>query len=95
VSCLRRYDLATRRWWWSTETYRIHGFEPHEVVPTTDLVLAHKHPADREQFWQAFESAQVSAEPFHSVHRMMDAHGAVQELSEFETCSGWTDTVRR
>lgn len=70
-----RYDLATGRWWWSTETYRIHGFEPHEVVPSTDLVLAHKHPADRERFQGIFETAQVTGAPFHSVHRIMDARG--------------------
>ncbi|MET4222889.1 PAS and ANTAR domain-containing protein [Oerskovia enterophila] len=70
-----RYDLITERWWWSPETYRIHGFEPHEVVPTTDLVLAHKHPDDREQFRQIMEAAKVSGDPFHSVHRIMNARG--------------------
>jgi len=34
-------EVATGAWWWSDETYRIHGFEPGEVVPTTRLVLAH------------------------------------------------------
>ncbi|MDF2847733.1 MAG: Protein-glutamate O-methyltransferase, partial [Oerskovia sp.] len=34
-----RYELATGQWWWSEETFRLHGFEPHEVVPTTALVL--------------------------------------------------------
>ncbi|MFE4465128.1 PAS and ANTAR domain-containing protein [Oerskovia sp. NPDC056781] len=70
-----RFDLTTGRWWWSEETYRIHGFEPHEVVPTTALVLAHKHPADRERFREVFEAAKVSGGPFHSVHRIMDARG--------------------
>ena len=23
-----RLDLATGTWWWSSETYRVHGFEP-------------------------------------------------------------------
>ncbi|MDF2848640.1 MAG: hypothetical protein K0R97_2622, partial [Oerskovia sp.] len=36
---LWRYELATGQWWWSEETFRLHGFEPHEVVPTTALVL--------------------------------------------------------
>ncbi|MFJ2298044.1 PAS and ANTAR domain-containing protein [Oerskovia paurometabola] len=70
-----RYDVTTAQWWWSEETFRIHGFEPHEVVPTTDLVLAHKHPEDRERFRDLFETAQVSGAPFHSVHRIMDARG--------------------
>ncbi|MDF2846920.1 MAG: hypothetical protein K0R97_902, partial [Oerskovia sp.] len=70
-----RYDLATERWWWSPETYRMHGFEPHEVVPTTDLVLAHKHPEDRERFRRTLEIAKVTGDPFHSVHRIMNALG--------------------
>src|SRR5690606_16902586 len=44
-----RLDLTTGVWWWSPETYRLHGFEPGEVVPTTALVLAHKHPEDRDR----------------------------------------------
>ncbi|OCI32897.1 PAS and ANTAR domain-containing protein [Oerskovia enterophila] len=70
-----RFNPATAQWWWSEETFHIHGFEPHEVVPTTDLVLAHKHPDDRERFRDLFESAQVSGAPFHSMHRIMDARG--------------------
>ncbi|MDF9875422.1 ANTAR domain-containing protein [Cellulosimicrobium cellulans] len=26
-----RVDLATDTWWWSAETYRLHGFEPGDV----------------------------------------------------------------
>ncbi len=40
------YRRATDRWWWSDEVYRIHGFQPGEVVPTTALLMAHKHPRD-------------------------------------------------
>lgn len=70
-----RFDLGTGRWWWSPETYRVHGFEQHEVVPTTGLVLAHKHPADRERFARLLETASITGEPFHSMHRIMDARG--------------------
>lgn len=70
-----RHDLTSERWWWSVETFRIHGFEPHEVVPTTNLVLAHKHPQDRERVRRLLESATVSGRPFHSTHRIMDARG--------------------
>ncbi|SDG20660.1 hypothetical protein SAMN04487781_4008, partial [Cellulosimicrobium cellulans] len=31
-----RLDLGTGTWWWSSETYRVHGFEPGDVVPTTE-----------------------------------------------------------
>lgn len=70
-----RHDLTSERWWWSVETFHIHGFEPHEIVPTTNLVLAHKHPQDRERVRRLLESAKVSGRPFHSTHRIMDARG--------------------
>lgn len=34
-------EVATDRWTWSDEVYQIHGFEPHEVVPTSELMRAH------------------------------------------------------
>ena len=70
-----RLDLKTGAWWWSSETYRVHGFEPGDVVPTTELVLAHKHPDDREHVRAVLDHAEATGEPFSSVHRIMDAHG--------------------
>ena len=70
-----RLDLKTGTWWWSSETYRVHGFEPGDVVPTTELVLAHKHPDDREHVRAVLDHAEATGEPFSSVHRIMDAHG--------------------
>ena len=31
------YTVATGAWWWSDDLYRIHGFEPGDVVPTPAL----------------------------------------------------------
>ncbi|MFE5292098.1 PAS and ANTAR domain-containing protein [Isoptericola sp. NPDC056618] len=76
-----RHDLATGRWWWSDETYRIHGFEPGDVVPTTSLILAHKHPDDRDRVSQVLRRACTTGEPFSSVHRIMDAHGDERTLA--------------
>ncbi|MEK8228682.1 PAS and ANTAR domain-containing protein [Oerskovia sp. M15] len=67
--------MVTDRWWWSDETYHLHGFEPHDVVPTTELVLAHKHPEDREAFRTLLNAARVTGDPFTSTHRIMDARG--------------------
>ena len=74
------YDVVTDTWWWSHETYQIHGFEPGEVVPTTRLVLAHKHPDDRERFHGVLLTACRTGEPFVSVHRIMDAVGATKHV---------------
>lgn len=76
-----RYDLATEQWWWSDETFRIHGFEPGDVVPTMTLVLAHKHPDDRSRVSRMFQGAALTGEPFSSVHRIMDARGRERTLT--------------
>ena len=76
-----RYDLATQVWWWSNETFRIHGFEPGEVVPTTALVLAHKHPEDRPRVSQILLNAAITGEPFSSVHRIVDSQGVQRTLA--------------
>jgi hypothetical protein len=79
--CLGRYDVRTGRWWWSDSTYRLHGFEPGEVVPTTALILAHKHPDDRERVRTTLEQALRTGEPFSIVHRIVDAHGVGRVVS--------------
>ncbi|WP_129788375.1 PAS and ANTAR domain-containing protein [Promicromonospora panici] len=76
-----RYGVVTQRWWWSDETFQIHGFEPGDVVPTTTLVLAHKHPDDRARVSRMFQGAAVTGEPFSSVHRIMDARGRERTLT--------------
>ncbi|UKJ62972.1 ANTAR domain-containing protein [Cellulosimicrobium cellulans] len=75
-----RVDLATDTWWWSAETYRLHGFEPGDVVPTTTLVLAHKHPDDRDRVRDVLERARHDGAPFSSLHRIMDARGRERVL---------------
>jgi hypothetical protein len=75
-----RYDITDDRWWWSEGTYRIHGFQPGDVVPTTALVLAHKHPDDQHRFYGIFAEACQTGAPFVSVHRIMDAKGRTRNI---------------
>ncbi|MCB7135838.1 PAS and ANTAR domain-containing protein [Cellulosimicrobium marinum] len=76
-----RVDLRTGAWWWSDEAYLIHGFAPGEVVPTTELVLAHKHPDDRERVRRILDSGLRTGAPFTSVHRITDARGRERTLT--------------
>ena len=71
-----RIGLPDETWWWSSETYAIHGFAPREVVPTTALVLAHKHPDDRERVREVITRTLARGEPFASVHRIVTATGS-------------------
>ncbi|MFC0223220.1 PAS and ANTAR domain-containing protein [Nocardioides zeicaulis] len=68
-----RYRPDTDEWTWTDAVYRIHGFEPGEVVPTTELVMRHIHPADRPMAWESRESALEREEPFSFLHRIVTA----------------------
>lgn len=70
-----RLDLTTGRWVWSDEVYIMHGFQPGEIVPTTELMLSHKHPEDRARVDGVLRTAAETGEPFSSVHRIYDARG--------------------
>ena len=67
------YVVSTGTWWWSDDLYRIHGFEPGDVVPTTDLLVAHKHPDDAAVATAIILNAFTSGEPFALWHRIIDA----------------------
>jgi hypothetical protein len=67
------YNVATRAWWWSDDLYRIHGFEPGDIVPTTDLLVRHKHPEDAAVATAIILNAFTSGEPFALWHRIIDA----------------------
>ena len=76
-----RLDLATGEWAWSDEVYRMHGFEPGEIVPTTPLMLTHKHPDDRARVDGVLRRAAETGQPFSSVHRIVDAEGKTRTLA--------------
>ena len=44
-----RFYFGDERWEWSDEVAVLHGYRPATVTPTTELVLAHKHPDDYAQ----------------------------------------------
>ncbi|MGQ4614831.1 ANTAR domain-containing protein [Nocardia sp. R7R-8] len=70
-----RFWFATRRWEWSAEVYRMHGYRPGEIEPTTELLLAHKHPDDRTHVAETIERAVDRGETFSSRHRFIDLSG--------------------
>ncbi|TGN62834.1 ANTAR domain-containing protein [Nocardioides eburneiflavus] len=65
-------------WSWSDGMFRIHGFEPGQVVPTMELVMSHIHPDDREAAWESREAALERDEPFSFVHRITTAAGCLR-----------------
>jgi hypothetical protein len=59
----------------------MHGFEPGEIVPTTPLMLSHKHPDDRARVDGVLRRAAETGQPFSSVHRILDAKGRTRTLA--------------
>ena len=69
-----RFFLDGARWEWSDAVARMHGYEPGTVVPTTELLLRHKHPEDREKVAAVLELV-LGGQPFSSRHRIIDTTG--------------------
>jgi PAS domain S-box-containing protein len=66
------YNYNTESWTWSSTVARIHGYQPGEVKPTTELVLSHKHPDDLAKVKALLKR---SSAPFSSRHRIRTTGG--------------------
>jgi len=75
-----RYSRASDTWWWADETYRLFGFAPAEVVPTTDLILRHQHPEDVDPAWRLARVQLAERRPLCVWHRIVDARRRVRQL---------------
>ncbi|AFU01177.1 PAS and ANTAR domain-containing protein [Nocardia brasiliensis] len=75
-----RFWRAGERWEWSDEVAQIHGYAPGAVQPTTELLLSHKHPDDREQVANTIARTVETGEPFCSRHRIIDTRGRVRHV---------------
>jgi hypothetical protein len=74
-----RFWFVDQRWEWSDEVARMHGYEPGTVVPTTELLLSHKHPDDRRHVQDLLDYALRTEESFSSRHRFIDTAGKVHD----------------
>lgn len=75
-----RLELPAERWTWSDEVYLMHGFDPGDVVPSTDLIVSHKHPEDSAHLVGLLREAAAGPTPFSCVYRMLDARGSNRVL---------------
>ena len=73
-----RYAAAEGSWQWSDGVYAIHGFRRGEVVPSTALLLAHAHSADRRRAAQLLKSGLHDGELFSFLYRLVDASGQLR-----------------
>ncbi|HWJ67786.1 MAG TPA: PAS and ANTAR domain-containing protein [Nocardioides sp.] len=65
------FNVATSTWEWDEDVYRIHGYLPGEVEPTTELVMRHKHEQDREFVERTLAEAIADGSPFNIYYRIL------------------------
>ncbi|BBX17702.1 transcription antitermination regulator [Mycolicibacterium duvalii] len=70
-----RFWFVGQRWEWSDEVALMHGYQPGTVTPTTELLLAHKHPDDRQHVQELLDRALHAGGSFSSRHRFIDTEG--------------------
>jgi hypothetical protein len=75
-----RFYFDDDRWEWSPQVERMHGYLPGSVTPTTELVLAHKHPDDYRQIADTLDLVRHSRQAFSSRHRIIDVQGRVHHV---------------
>jgi len=75
-----RFYFEDQRWEWSEQLQRMHGYEPGTVTPTTELVLAHKHPEDRGEVAKTIDEMLLARRAFSTRHRILDTRGVVHQV---------------
>ncbi|PXX61091.1 PAS domain-containing protein [Nocardia tenerifensis] len=75
-----RFWFDDQRWEWSDQVAELHGYQPGTVTPTTELLLAHKHPDDRDTVAETLAAAVRRGEPFCSRHRIIDTTGTMHHV---------------
>jgi ANTAR domain/PAS fold len=75
-----RFYFHDQRWEWSDQVQRMHGYEPGSVTPTTELVLAHKHPEDRRQVAATIDEILNTQKAFSTRHRIIDTAGNMHQV---------------
>ncbi len=75
-----QFYFDDERWEWSPQVERMHGYQPGSVVPTTELVLSHKHPDDYGQVAATLDEIRRTSGAFSTRHRIVDTNGEVHHV---------------
>jgi PAS domain S-box-containing protein len=76
------FDLATQAVTWSSEMFRLFGYEPGEVAPTYERYLGLLHPEDRARSQAAVARALETGEPLDHDERVIRADGVERIFHE-------------
>ena len=70
-----RWNVTTDQWAWPREMFRMHGYEPGRVRPTTALVLEHKTADAAPGAARLLALSQHGDQAFDNYHRIIDSAG--------------------
>lgn len=70
-----RFLVRTGKCEWSDGLYRIHAYTRGEIVPTKELILAHKHPEDRDASRHFIATLARDGGQGSNFHRIIDSKG--------------------
>lgn len=71
------YDVLRDEWEWSDSLYDLHGYAPREIPATTDALMHHKHPEDRERAAGVFAAVVREGGTYSCYHRVVDRNERV------------------
>ena len=72
-----RYDVVHDQWEWSDALYDLHGYSPREIPATTQALMHHKHPEDRERAAGVFAAVVRDGGTYSCYHRIVDRNKRV------------------
>lgn len=73
-------DLETWKIQWSDAMFELHGYQRGEVVPTLELLFAHKHPDDRPRCQEIVAQVSRTGGYFCMYHRIIDSRGRTRRV---------------
>jgi len=65
---------------WSDGMYQLHGYRRGDVVPTLELLFAHKHPEDRPRCEAIVAQVAETGGYFCMYHRIIDSRGKTKRV---------------
>lgn len=74
------YHVQDETWEWDEDVFRIHGLEPYSVDPTTELILASKHPDDVERVKDVLDRAARDGGSFAVSYRLIRIDGDERQV---------------
>lgn len=89
-------DVASGNMQWSDGLYGIHGLGKGEVVPTFELLMAHKHPLDRDRVRELWMDLLAGGGQGALLHRVLDVKGRERRVfSAIQAEADASGVVRR